>query len=85
MSAILAVLLTQDAGDVEEAAVKLLHSVSPEFRKVTLDELVRSAPIPLAEELIKMAGDRNEVQQEAKERVRIQLKYSIPIHEWSLT
>ena len=82
MAAILAVLLTQDVGDVEEAAIKLLHAVSPEFRKVTLDELVRSAPIPLAEELIKMAGDRSEVQQEAKERVRVQL---IHIHEWSLT
>lgn len=71
MTAILAVLLTQDTEHVEEAAINMLQAVSPEFRKVTLDELVRSAPIPLAEELIKMAGDKDEAQYQAKERVSL--------------
>ncbi|KAF8469032.1 hypothetical protein BDZ91DRAFT_776018 [Kalaharituber pfeilii] len=66
MTAILAVLLTQDIDNAEMTAINLLQSVSPEFGKVSFADLVRSDPIPLAEELIKMAGDENETKNETK-------------------
>lgn len=66
LTAILAVLLTQDIENPEETTIKLLQAVSPEFGKVSFGDLVRSVPIPLAEELIKMAGEENEAKNELK-------------------
>lgn len=66
LTAILAVLLTQDIENPGETTIKLLQAVSPEFGKISFGDLVRSVPIPLAEELIKMAGEENEAKNELK-------------------
>ena len=66
MPAILAVLLTQDSGNAENTTIELLKAVSPEFQKIYFRQLIRSDQMMLAGELIKMAGDENNPQNEAK-------------------
>ena len=66
MAAILALLLTQEIQNPEDTAIALIEAASPEFGKISVSELIRSDPILLAEELIKMAGDEHEVKNTAK-------------------
>lgn len=60
LSAILAVLLTQPFDDVEIESMRYLIEMSDEFRKTTLASLVRSDPMTVAVEVLKMFDDSND-------------------------
>ena len=57
MAGILANILLQASGDVENLVVSLLNSVSPDFSNVDCEELLKSEPQATATELLKFAGD----------------------------
>jgi serine/threonine-protein kinase ATR len=66
MTFILALLLAQDVGDIEQTTMALLINASENFKSCSLRELVRPEKITLATELLKAAGDAD---QENKEPV----------------
>ncbi|KAK4547636.1 hypothetical protein LTR36_000593 [Oleoguttula mirabilis] len=59
-AATLALLLSQPASDVEEAAVECLAEVAPSFRGVDLAIFIRPDPISVACEMLKHSGDAPE-------------------------
>ncbi|KAK5125692.1 hypothetical protein LTR85_011966 [Meristemomyces frigidus] len=59
-AATLALLLTQPATDIEEAAVDCLAEVAPSFRGVDLGILIKPDPISVACEMLKHCGDAPE-------------------------
>lgn len=64
MASILTLLLTQETDDLEKYTMRLLKHISPDFRNLSLGEIVRSGPIPIAAELMKVAGDDNGARKE---------------------
>ncbi|KAI1337113.1 phosphatidyl inositol 3-kinase-like protein [Xylariaceae sp. FL0016] len=58
---ILALLLTQESSDVEQQAMSLLRHISPHFDGFNLVELLQMEPLMTALELLKAAGDADEI------------------------
>lgn len=61
MAAILAYVLLQSSGEMESIIMSLLNAVSSEFSNLDCAELVRAEPILTASELLKAAGEDNDV------------------------
>lgn len=61
MAAILAYILLQSSGEMENAIMSLLNAVSSEFGNLDCAELVRAEPILTASELLKAAGEDDDV------------------------
>lgn len=61
MAAILACILLESSGEMESVIINLLNAVSSEFSNLDCAELVRAEPILTASELLKAAGEDNEV------------------------
>lgn len=57
---ILALLLIQEANDIEEYAMNLLRHISPHFNKTNLGALLLAEPIITCLELLKAAGDADD-------------------------
>lgn len=68
MAATLAYLLLQPSTDVEHMVMASLYEASPEFKDFNLEIAINSVPIPIACELLKVAGEEDE---EKKTRVRL--------------
>ncbi|KAH0602256.1 uncharacterized protein H6S33_009866 [Morchella sextelata] len=64
MTFILALLLAQDVGDIEQTTMALLINASENFKSCSLRELVRPEKITLATELLKAAGDADQENKE---------------------
>lgn len=62
MAAILACILMHSSVDVENLIMALFNAISEEFRNLDSVELLRTEPILIASELLKMAGENNEAQ-----------------------
>ena len=61
LAAILSCVLLQTSSDVESLVMNLLNAVSPEFGNVDCAELLRSEPQATASELLRAAGESDEV------------------------
>lgn len=61
MAAILAYILLQSSGEMESVIMNLLNAVSSEFSNLDCAELVRAEPILTASELLKAAGEDDDV------------------------
>lgn len=61
LAAILSCVLLQYSGDVESMVINLLHAVSPEFGNVDCAELLRSEPQAIAAELLRAAGEDDDM------------------------
>lgn len=72
LAAILSSILLQSSTDVENLVMALLNAVSPEFEHVDCADLLKSEPQATATELLKFAGDDDEVKRP---------KVSLPISE----
>lgn len=57
---IMALLLTQNVPDIELHAMDLLKNISSHFNKLDLAEILRTEPIGIALELLKMAGEEDD-------------------------
>ena len=68
LTATLAYLLLQQFDDVEGMIMELLREASPGFEAVDLPDILRGHPIPLAGELLKVAGEGDELK---KTRVHV--------------
>ena len=66
MAAILVYLLLQSSTDVEHMVMASLLETSPDFKDFDLEKAINSLPIPIACELLKIAGEEDE---EKKTRV----------------
>ena len=60
MAAIIAYLLLQPSTDVEHMMMASLYEASPEFKEFDLAQAINSVPIPVACELLKVAGEEDE-------------------------
>ncbi|KAH0566290.1 hypothetical protein GP486_000316 [Trichoglossum hirsutum] len=58
LAATLALLFVQPFNNVEGTTMALLREASPMFGKLELEEFAQSLPIPVAAELLKIAGDQ---------------------------
>ena len=76
MAAILAYLLLQPSTDVEHMVMASLYEASPDFKKFDLEKAINSVPIPIACELLKVAGEEDE---EKKSRVSTKCHNRQPI------
>jgi serine/threonine-protein kinase ATR len=71
IASILPVLLVQDVPNPEKHAMRQLISISSEFSLSSLSELVRPDAFRIAAELLKMAGDAEDIEdQDQRKRVR---------------
>ena len=71
LAAILSYVLLRSSVDAENMVISLLHAVSPEFSNVDCAELLKSEPQATAAELLKAAGEDDEVQRlRVSERLR---------------
>lgn len=61
LAAILSCVLLRTSSDVEDLVMALLNAVSPEFSNVDCSELLRSEPQATASELLRAAGEDDEV------------------------
>ena len=61
LAAILSCVLLRTSSDVESLVMALLNAVSPEFANVDCAELLKSEPQSTASELLKAAGENDEV------------------------
>lgn len=69
MGSILALLFTQDSPDLEKMAKSLLVSACEKYHSVDIGELVRPDAMPIAAELLKLAGDAADRDPEFRKRV----------------
>ncbi|KAK5663169.1 hypothetical protein OQA88_6586 [Cercophora sp. LCS_1] len=60
LSSVMAVLLIQDAPEVEELIMSSLRHVSPEFDRLELADLLRTEPLLVPFELLKISADGDE-------------------------
>ena len=63
LAATLALLLVQDAGNIEEFTKSRLNEISPHFHSLSLLDLFQSEPVFIALELLKAAGSADEARQ----------------------
>ena len=61
LAAILSCVLLRTSNDVENLVMALLNAVSPEFSNVDCTELLKSEPQATASELLRAAGEADEV------------------------
>ncbi len=61
LAAILSCVLLQTSSDVESLVMALLNAVSPEFGNVDCAELLKSEPQSTASELLRAAGENDEI------------------------
>ena len=61
MAAILSCVLLRNSSDVENLVMALLNAVSPEFGSVDCVELLKSEPQSTASELLKAAGENDDI------------------------
>lgn len=61
LAAILSCVLLQYSSDVESMVMNLLHAVSPEYSNVDCAELLKSEPQATAAELLRAAGEDNDL------------------------
>ena len=61
LAAILSCVLLRTSSDVESLVMALLNAVSPEFGNVDFPDLLKSEPQSTASELLKAAGENDEV------------------------
>ena len=61
LAAILSCVLLQSSSDVESMVMNLLHAVSPEFSNVDCAELLKSEPQATAAELLRAAGEDDDM------------------------
>ena len=64
LAAILSCILLQNASEVGNLVMALLNAVSPEFSNVDCAELLKSEPQATASELLKVAGEDDDVYRE---------------------
>ncbi|KAI1816156.1 phosphatidylinositol 3 [Poronia punctata] len=60
LGCILALLLTQEAADLDQNTMSLMRHISPHFDDFTLDDLVRIEPLATTLNILKIAADANE-------------------------
>ena len=60
MAAIFAYLLRQASGDVEHTVLSLLQEASKQFRHHDFGEMLKSVPIPVAAELLKVLSQEDQ-------------------------
>lgn len=60
LGSIMALLLAQDVTNLEEFIMDLLRHLSPHFNTLDLINLLRSAPINIAVELLEKAGEEDD-------------------------
>ena len=61
LAAILSCVLLRSSSDLENLVMTLLNAVSPEFNNVDCTELLRSEPQATASELLRAAGESDEI------------------------
>ena len=61
LAAILSCVLLRTSSDLEGLVMALLNAVSPEFRNVDCADLLKSEPQSTASELLKAAGENDEI------------------------
>ena len=75
-AAILGVILIQDMADLEAETLQLLREVCENLSAITLEELVRSEPIPLASEILKSCGG-DDLKRKQRVCITLGVRYSL--------